>query len=278
MTNTSFHAPEVACTLALALGVAALGCDERRPPLPVAPPASALAPSTPPPVSPRVVELALDDATSAATIDMPAPKEHIKARAEGAAGTLWLDPDDITRSRGEVRVDLTTLSTTTFADARDATQTAHARTWLEVADGEGGKLPDDVKAANRYATYAIRGVTKASATNLADVPPEPHGADVEREVRTLALTTTGDLLVHGRAVERDAELDVVLDYGKGAPADRPRGVTVRTRKPLRVVLAEHDVKPRDVKGQLARSAFHLLGTKVADIADVTLDLRGKPRS
>ena len=46
--------------------------------------------------------------------------------------------------------------------------------------------------------------------------------------------------------------------------------------PLQINLADHDVKPRDTEGILAQKAFSLLGTKVADVANVSVNLLAKP--
>lgn len=247
------------------------GCDDKKT-APTAPAASSLAPSTASP-SAKTMKFTIDP-KSATTIDMPAPREHIKAGTDAATGTLEIDVTNLASTRGEVKADLTTLSTKTFDEAeKNKTQTVHARTWLEVADGEEGKLADDVKATNRYATYAIRSVDNLSATDLTKVPPTKDGAD---EVRTVTATTKGELLIHGHKVDREAEVEVTFRYAPGAPADKPRALAIKTRKPLRVTLAEHDVKPRDGFGKIAKGAFNLLGTKVADIADISLDLRAAP--
>lgn len=175
-------------------------------------------------------------------------------------------------------MDLSTLTTNTFtgkdAESNNAAQTAHARTWLEVADGADGKLDEKVKSANRYAIYAIRSVEGASATDLTKVAPTKDGAD---DVRSVHLTTKGELLIHGHKVDCDGEVDLAFRYDAGAPADKPKALVVKTAKPLRVVLAEHDVKPRDSFGKLAKESFHLLGTKVAENADISLELRARPK-
>lgn len=250
------------------LGGLVLGCEEKKPPLPTVASASASASAA---SAVKGVKLVFDPA-STASLDLPAPKEHILATVSGGKGALEIVPSDLTKSRGEVRLDLTTLATSTFKDKRDAEQTAHARTWLEVADGAQGKLPDDVKEKNRYAVYTIRSVENASATDLAKVPATKDG---DADVRKVTLTTKGELLVHGRKVDRDAEVEVTFRYAAGAPAERPSAASIVTKKPVPVVLAEHDVKPRDPAGKLAKDFFHLLGTKVADNADVTLDLKAK---
>jgi hypothetical protein len=263
----------IATALAVAVGFGAVACDDKKAQN-LAPAASSLAPSTPAPTG-KTAKFTID-AKSTTSIDMPAPKEHIKAGTDAATGTLDIDFMNLANTRGEVKADLASLSTKTFGDAeKDKTQTAHARTWLEVADGEEGKLPDDVKATNRYAVYAIRAVENLSATDLTKVAATKDGDD---EVRTVTATTKGELLIHGHKVDREADVEVQFRYAPGAPADKPKSVAIKSKKPLRATLAEHDVKPRDGFGKIAKGAFNLLGTKVAEVADITLDLRANPQS
>jgi polyisoprenoid-binding protein YceI len=259
---------------AVVLGVVLLasGCDEKKPNL--APVASSLAPAPAPPAGATLKRFTLDVA-STTSIEMEAPKEKIRAVTSAGLGSLDIDVTNLASSRGEVKIDLATLTTSTFSDPnRNETQTTHARTWLEVADGEDGKLDEKTKEANRYAVYAIRSIEGASATDLSTVAPGRDGAD---EVRVVSLTTKGELLVHGHKVDRDALVDVIFRYDPGAPPSTPKAVSVKSKRPIRVVLAEHDVKPRDGFGKIAKSSFSLLGTKVADNADISLDLRARPQ-
>jgi hypothetical protein len=266
-------APTLAPTLAIAVALGAVACDDKKAQS-LAPAASSLAPSTVAP-STKTMKFAVDPKSST-SIDMPAPKEHIKAGTDAAIGTLDVDFTNLANTRGEVKADLTTLSTKTFGDAdKDKTQTGHARTWLEVADGEEGKLPDEVKAANRYAVYAIRSVDNLSASDITKVAATKDGDD---EVRTVSATTHGEFLVHGHKVDRDADVDVAFHYAPGSAADKPKFLTIKSKKPMRATLADHDVKPRDGFGKIAKGAFNLLGTKVAEVADITLDLRANPQS
>jgi hypothetical protein len=263
----------IAPTIAIAVAIGAVACDDKKAQN-LAPAASSLAPSTVAP-SAKTMKFAIDPKSST-SIDMPAPKEHIKAGTEAATGTLDVDFTNLANTRGEVKADLTTLSTKTFGDAdKDKTQTGHARTWLEVADGEEGKLPDEVKAANRYAVYAIRSVDNLSASDITKVPATKDGDD---EVRTVSATTHGEFLIHGHKVDRDADVDVAFHYAPGSAPDKPKFLTIKSKKPMRATLADHDVKPRDGFGKIAKGAFNLLGTKVAEVADITLDLRANPQS
>ncbi|MBX3209410.1 MAG: hypothetical protein KF764_30535 [Labilithrix sp.] len=269
MTNKCKVATSTAVWICAGMVLSIAGCDDKKPNL--APVASALASSSAAPGA-SVRKFAVDDA-SKTTIEMEAPKEKIKAATTGGTGTLDLDVANLLNSRGEVKMDLSTIAMTTFAEAeKNASQTLHARTWLEVADGESGKIDEQVKQTHRYAVYAIRSIDNASALDVTKLPPTKDGSD---DVRTVTLTTKGELLVHGHKVERDADLEVAFRYDAGAAADKPKAVWVTTRKPLRVVLAEHDVKPRDGFGKIAKSSFHLLGTKVADNAEISLDIRAK---
>jgi hypothetical protein len=257
------NARPIAILLCPAL-ISVLGCDKKDESS-AAPAASSVAPSLAPPAA-TVIKYAIDSGGKT-SIDMPAPKEHIKADTTAAAGELKVDLMDLANSRGEVRADLETLKTHTFGDvSKDDKQTEHALTWLEV----GGQAPANVKEANRWATFAIRSIDGLSATDLTKVAPEKRA---EGEVRTVTLTAHGDFLLHGHKAAKDAALEVTFHYPSGAPSDsKPTRVDVHSKAPLHIVLADHEVKPRDNLGAIAQGAFGLLGTKVAETADVSLDL------
>lgn len=249
------------------------GCDDKKDAVKLAPSASALASSAPPPNA-KTMKFAIDP-KSETSLMLEAPELKIKAKTNAAAGSLDIDPRDVTSSRGEVKIDLSTIVMSTYGTDKDKTQTVHARTWLEVADGEDGKLDEKLKEQNRYAVYAIRSIENPSATDVTKVAPTKDGQD---EVRTITMTTKGELLVHGRKVDRDGEVEVAFRYDPGAAPDKPKSVSIKSKKPFRVVLAEHDVKPRDGFGKIAKGSFNLLGTKVAENADISLDLRATPQS
>jgi hypothetical protein len=238
-------------------------------PVPIAPVATELAPSVGSPSS-KAIAYAVEP-KSRTSISMPAPKEKIRAITEMAGGVLRVDLANLPETRGEVKIDLTTLSTHTFGNDDDESQTRHARTWLEVGDATSPELREQ----NRWVVYAIRSIESASATDASKIPPIREGSE---DVRTVTLTAKGDLLLHGHKVEgRTAELEARLHYPPMAPSSAlPTLIEIASKTPLRVILAEHDVKPRDGFGKLAQGSFKLLGTKVADVAEVSLDLRAVP--
>jgi hypothetical protein len=201
-------------------------------------------------------------------VDMPGLNEHIKGATSATAGTLDIVASDLAQSRGLVRVDLSTFTTHTFGDeGKDATQTKHARTWLEAV------VDDKVNDQMRWAEFAIRGIGDLSATDVRTVPAERVGGE---DVRTVTMTVHGELLLHGHKLAKDGEVTVAFHYPAGAPAgSQPVRVEVRSRNPVRVVLKEFDVRPRDPAGQLLDWTTNLI-SKVADTADATVSLTATP--
>ena len=162
----------VGVVVVLALSGAVAGCKNDASDAPKPAPAAPIASSTS--MSAKAIEydIAADGKTS---IDMPAPKERIKADTTAAKGQLHVNPANLGATRGDVFVDLTTLTTHTFGDAdKDATQTKHARTWLQVDDMEADPA---VKERNRWVHFAIRSVDGLSANDLTQVAPTKEGND-----------------------------------------------------------------------------------------------------
>ena len=256
---------ETAPLLAVLLVSAALpGCGKKEDATPVAPSSSALVTSAADPAATWHYVL---DPKGTAHVEMPGLNEHIVGDASATSGTLDVSPHDLGQSRGLVRVDLSTFTTHTFGNEKDADQTKHARTWLEaVVDG---KTNEDM----RWAEYAIRSVDGLSSTDLAKVAPTK---DADGDLRTVTMTTHGDLRIHGRQVQKDDVVTVSFRYPSGAAADtKPTRIEVKPKQPIRVVLKEYDVAPRDPGGKALAWTTSLL-SKVAETADVTFDLQAAP--
>ncbi len=250
----------ISLTLAALAAVAA--CSKSKDAGTLAPAASALASSTPP-TADRVTAFAIDQAGKT-TIDMPGLKEHITADTTAAAGRLEVDPENLANSRGEVKIDLTTLTMHTFDDAdKNAMQTKHALTWLEaVVDGK-------VDEANRWAVLAVRSVDGLSAADLSKVAAVREGPE---DVRVVTATVHGEVLVHGHKVSRDVPVELRFRYPAGAAPDvAPQALGITTRQPMRVVLKEHEIVPRDPVGSVLQWTTKLV-SKVAETADVSVNL------
>ncbi len=261
----NFVSVRTACPVALVLAAA---CSKQES-APSAPLASAVT-AAPAPAASMLTDYAIDVASKAA-IDLEAPKEHIKADATSAAGSLRVDLAKLTNSRGEVKFDLTQLKFRTFDDeGKNASQTEHARNWLEV----GALVDAPTRAGNQFVVFAIQSIEAVSEPDVSKIAPVRVG---DEDVRSATLTARGDFLLHGRKVSKDVALQVAFHYAKGADAvARPLFISVKTATPMHVTLAEHDVKPLDGFGKVAQWTANLV-SKVATNADVTLDLRASPR-
>jgi polyisoprenoid-binding protein YceI len=189
-----------------------------------------------------------------------APLEKIKGASEEAKGWIEVDPAELARSRGEIMVRLTALRTTTFGDEKkDATQSGHARNWLEVGD----ETPAAAKAAYEFARFRLQTLTSDARTLAA--APEQDGK------RTLHVRATGDLTVHGVSVPISAPLVVELE----GPATAPTAATVRSEAPFDVSLKKHDVKPRDTIGKFLDGALEKVGKKIDDRVQVSVEFRAE---
>ncbi len=252
--------------IALAAVVLSLGAAcSKKGEVGLAPAASSLAASTSAPTT-MAWRFAVDARTTT-HVDMPGIKEHIQGDTTAASGTLDVVAKNLAQSRGAVRVDLLTFATHTFGNEKDVTQTKHARTWLEV------QVDEKVNEGLRWAEFAIRSIDGLSASDLTTVAAVK---DADGEARTVTMTAHGDLLIHGHKVQRDAAVDVTFHYPAGAPADaKPARLEIKSRQPMRVVLKEHDVRPRDPLGALADWTTNLIA-KVADTADITVDVLANP--
>ena len=261
--------------LTLVSAVVLAGCKNGdaapAPPLPPAAPLAASSAET----TGTSLDFAIDPASKTA-IDMPAPIERIKGETTAAKGMLHVDLHDLSKTRGDVLIDLDTLATHTFDDAdKNATQTHHAHTWLQIDD----MVKDPaVRERNRWVHFAIRSIDGLSATDLSTVPPVKVAGD---DVRNVTLVAHGDLELHSlpAKTQKDVPLEVRVHVPAGSPdGTKPTSIELVSRAgaPLQITLADHDVKPRDTEGILSQKAFGLLGTKVAEVASVSVNLLAKP--
>ena len=102
-------------------------------------------------------------------------------------------------------------------------------------------------------------------------------------MRSVTLVAHGDVELHSVSskTQKDAALEVRFHVPAGSPeGTKPTSIELVSKAdaPLQLTLADHDVKPRDTEGILAQKAFGLLGTKVADVANVSVNVLAKPSS
>lgn len=189
-----------------------------------------------------------------------APLEKIRGRARAVRGFVDVDAADLTTTKGELDVDLDALATETFEDSgKNASQTDHAHNWLEIGKDVAQARRDDF----RWTRFVIASVDAASpGAKLADVPAT--GGE-----RTVAITASGSLRLHGVESKKTAKLRVTF----GGDAARPTSLRVVNVEPVPLSLAEHDVKPRDLAGRFLNGALEKVGKKIDDRVLISLDVR-----
>jgi len=245
-------------SILLASIFALAGCGNDNP-TPPAPSASALAPSKAA-ESKTLAKLTIDP-SGTATFDMKAPLENIKGTVKGFGGDLEVELSDLSKSRGKIMIDVTTLETHTFGEeAKDEKQTEHARTWMEV----GPKSAEDKKAKFKSAEFAIREITNASTMDVTKMTGDS---------RSVTMTVKGDFLLHGRSVALALDLACAFQFD----GDKLKAVSCKSAKPATVNLKAHAIEARDDAGEaVIAKTLELFGSKVADDASVTFEVMARP--
>lgn len=258
----------VCCSLSLSL---VAGCDEKKDASPQATataasqaskPAAAPETSAKPEAKPAAPaadagksKLAVRKGKASFLID--APLEKIKGKAEAVEGEILLDPADLSKAGGKIRVKMSTLVTETFSDAgKNESQSDHARNWMEV----GSKSPADRKAKHEWATFTIAGVEGAAA-KLADVPEKDGVREVKGKVK-------GTLELHGVSSPKTVAFVARFKGPEGAPTE----VDFKTDGSFDLSLKEHDIKPRDELGAFLNGALDRIGKKIDDRVQVSFEV------
>lgn len=245
--------------LAAAAGVGTVACEDKPQ---LAPEATDL--KAPEVKVPSAAMLSIDKAGSKVEFMMEAPQEKIRGRVAGAAeGELQIDPTDLSKTTGLITVNIGGIELFQTkagddgkfgAEEKSDLQNEHARTWLEISKD----TPDDVRAKNEKAQFAIKSISDLSAKDVTKLT----GAE-----RKVTLKATGDFLLHQRKTEKTAELEALFKY----EGDKPVSVSIKTVKPFGIGLDEHDVRPREAFGKLAQKTLEVLSPKVAKEAMVSLE-------
>lgn len=239
----------------------------------LAPTASALQ-AAPAPAS--AVHFSVDPSSSKVTFLMDSPLEKIDGDASGAlSGDLFVDPSNLSRSTGLVKVDLQKLviyqqkrapEEKGFTERKkNELQNQHARDWLQIVAHEG-EVSAEQAEANRWAEFKV---DRLQEPTLSDVSQASGGA------RTVQALATGEFRLHGRKLTKTAKLELTFSYSDTQPVS----LQVKTLEPLRIGLEEFEVNPRDGAGKFVKSLSDALSSnlkgKVAQEAPLNLEFSAR---
>lgn len=189
-------------------------------------------------------------------LELPAKRGKPRGKLGRVEGSIDLDPTHLEKSRARLTVDLLSLSLGS-GNEEDSALLARAFDWLEI----GSERSSGDRARDRYAILNI--------TSLEPSGPPPEESGKRRSAR---VTAHGDLTLHHFRVPVAVELEVELRPVEGGGPDM---LLIRTRRPLVVSLAAHDILPRDPRGNLLPNQLSTLGTEVGRDARVSAELKAR---
>jgi hypothetical protein len=247
---------------------------------------------------------------SRASFVLSSRERTIRGGSRVVRGELEVDPADLERTRGTIRVDVGALeveeegargpaapnteasSATADASADAVTPSASgaphdfvdrgasetARSWLNL----GASRPQSDRERRRWAVYRITSVVRAGARVAADgrrTPANPaDGGPAEAERREVELVVDGTLELQGVRVARRAELVLGFHFpGPARDAVPPNRLELRTKRPFPISLADHEIVPRDSRGTLIAGDLRRFGKEVGGEARVSVTLVARPR-
>jgi hypothetical protein len=265
--STGVRSACTAALFALSSSLVLTGCKKESKEL--APEASALA--APAPAAPSAATFVVDSPSSKVSFQMDAELEKIAGRAPGSAqGEIFVDPKDLTKTTGLIKIDLLALSIYQTkresaeaefgAEEKNEKQNGHMQTWFQISPD----APADVREQNRFAEFKLKKVQTVSATDLTTLPgPE----------RRVTAEVLGDFRLHGRVSEQKVSVEATFQFS----GDKPTGMVLKTTQPFGVSLDAHDVRPRKAFDQLADATLETLGKKVNKVPQISFEITAKPK-
>jgi hypothetical protein len=266
----------IACGLTIiSLALISNACEEKRA-ASLAPTASALGAAAP--KAPTAAPFAVEGATSSVKFLMDSPLEKIDGDAPASlSGELFVDPADLTKSSGLLKIDLDKLTlyqqkrageSEAYGERKKSdVQNKHARGWLEI-DAKEGEVTAQAAQLNRFAEFKLE--TLETAT--------PDVSKLTGPERKVQAAVSGDFRLHGRKAKKSAKIELLFKYA----GDKLESIQIKSVEPVPVNLDEFEVHPRDDTGKLLKTVTEAIATnlkgKVSNLAPITFEFSAKPKS
>ncbi len=265
----------IACGLTIvSLALISSACNEKPAPS-LAPTASALGSAAP--KAPSAAAFSVDAGSSSVKFLMDSPLEKIDGDAPASlSGELFVDPSDLTKSSGLLKIDLDKLTlyqqkrageSEAYGERKKSdVQNKHARGWLEL-DPKDGEVTAEAAQMNRFAEFKLD--TLETAT--------PDVTKLTGAERKVAATVNGDFRLHGRKAKKSAIIELSFKYA----GDKLESIQIESVEPVPVNLDEFEVHPRDDTGKLLKTVTEAIATnlkgKVSNLAPISFEFSAKPK-
>jgi hypothetical protein len=175
-------------------------------------------------------------AQSLVRFELPSRRGVVRGTVRRVSGEFDLDPGDLSRSRGQVRADLTSLSLQSTAESDGAALLARALSALELSDAG---------PSSESASFELTALEDLSAPGLEPAPETDAATPFTRRLRA---TAVGNFLLHGFRVVRRAPLEA--EFGFAGDRQLPDTVMIRSRAPFVVSLEMHALRVLDHEGRV----------------------------
>lgn len=220
-----------------------------------------------------------------AIVTLPAKEETPRGTIRVARGELRTNLLDLSTTTGSVELDVASIAMDPVKGQDALESTRMARNWLNVGDSR----PEAERERQRWARFEITSVEDLSHSDVFEarairVPvatadgeaADPDAGAPFEELRRIRLTAVGRLTLHEIRVEKKVPLELELRWRRPAEGrEPPTALHIRTRKPLVVTLAAHDIVPRDTRGEAVTADQKLLGVRVGREARVEVSLEAR---
>lgn len=189
-------------------------------------------------------------------IELPARRTKPSGALAEVSGSIELDPVHLENTRAHLQADLLSLSFEGENGEPDSALVARALTWLELS-------PDRAADERERERFAALDITAFEPIAL------PSDAEARRSSQVVA---HGELTLHRFRVPVSLELQVELGSRDGGVTDT---LSIRTRRPLVISLAAHDILPRDSRGNVLTKELATLGRDVGRDARISAELSAR---
>ncbi|MEP7049562.1 MAG: YceI family protein [Pseudomonadota bacterium] len=158
--------------------------------------------------------------------EVPSKQGALRGSFGRVSGEFSIDPSDLTRSRGRVQVELSSITVSADGNSDDAALLARVKNALGLAEASGGAS----------ASFELSSLEDVSPAQLEPAPDSDAGAPIVRRARA---TGVGNLLLHGFRVLRRVPL--AAEFGFTLDRHVPTSVVIRSRAPFVISLETHEI-------------------------------------
>jgi hypothetical protein len=205
-------------------------------------------------------------------LELGTPERRVSGHVELVRGRLWVEPAALDRTRAELSFDMTTIQLAAKPPADSPASNVGARTlteqsldWFEVRDpGALAAHPE-----HRYAHFSLLQVHSADGNDVLAAPAAPASRP-EAAARRVRLRASGELELHGVRLPYTASVLALFEWPYPTLAGPARRIELSTTQPVSIDPFDHDLVPRDGRGDISSDGLALMRRQPSRAARIGL--------